>query len=120
MYTRIFTYILALIFFASGGAKLLSLTFEVEAFTRWGYSIAFMYLVGALEFLGAIGLLIPRISALTSLCLTLLMFGAIGTHLVHMEWLMLVIASAITLCSFSLSWSKRTEIKTLLSCFRAH
>ena len=36
---NIIRYILALIFFASGAAKLAGLEFEMVAFERWGYSI---------------------------------------------------------------------------------
>ena len=69
MNARISSYILALIFFASGGAKLLSLPFEVDAFLRWGYPREFMYFTGIVEIIGAFGLLITRLSSLSSLCL---------------------------------------------------
>ncbi|MFQ3210466.1 MAG: putative oxidoreductase [Colwellia sp.] len=118
MTTRISSYIIALIFFASGGAKLLSLPFEVEAFARWGYPIEFMYFTGVVEFVGAIGLLIPRLSSFASLCLAMLMLGAIATHLIHKEWLMLTVASAITLAAFWRAWSGRAEVKQLLITLR--
>ncbi len=113
MSLRITSYILALIFAASGSAKLLSLPFEVEAFTRWGYSPAFMYVTGALEVLGAIGLLIPRLSSLASLCLAALMLGAITTHLLHGEWPMLAVASAIMLTAFFRGWAGRADINAI-------
>ncbi|MEW6997456.1 DoxX family protein [Colwelliaceae bacterium BS250] len=118
MITRISSYIIALIFFASGGAKLLSLPFEVEAFARWGYPIEFMYFTGVVEFVGAIGLLIPRLSSFASLCLAVLMLGAIGTHIVHKEWLMLAVASAIALAAFWRAWFGRAEVKQLLITLR--
>ena len=118
MNTRILSYILALIFFASGGAKLMSLPFEVEAFARWGYSSEFMYFTGVVEFVGAIALLIPRLSTFASLCLAMLMLGAIGTHLAHKEWLMLAVASVIALAAFWRAWSGRAEIKQLIISLR--
>ena len=118
MSTRILNYIIALIFFASGGAKLLSLPFEIEAFARWGYPIEFMYFTGVVEFVGAIGLLIPRLSSFASLCLAFLMLGAIGTHLVHKEWLMLAVASVIALAAFWRAWSGRAEVTQLLVALR--
>ncbi|MBU1309584.1 MAG: DoxX family protein [Gammaproteobacteria bacterium] len=115
MNSRNLSYFLALIFFASGGAKLLSLPFEVEAFARWGYAIEFMYFTGAIELVGALGLLLPRLSSFTSLCLGGLMLGAIGTHLVHNEWLMFSVASAIAVAAFWRAWSGRKEICQLIT-----
>ena len=115
MTTRILNYMLAFIFFASGAAKLLSLPFELEAFVRWGYPIEFMYFIGVAECLGAIGLLIPRLSSFAALCLTALMLGAIATHLVHQEWPMLAVASAIALATCWRAWTGRSEIRQLLT-----
>jgi putative oxidoreductase len=120
MNTRILTYLLALIFFVSGGAKLLSLPFEVEAFSRWGYSSAFMYFTGMLEIFGAMGLLLTRLSAFSSLCLGVLMLGAVGTHVVYKEWLMLIVASSIALALFWRAWFARGEIYQLFQNFGLH
>ncbi|AQQ66362.1 hypothetical protein Mag101_00885 [Microbulbifer agarilyticus] len=117
MLIRITIYSLALIFTLSGGAKLLSLPFEVEAFERWGYSLPFMYTIGLLEVAGAVGLLAPRVSALASLCLAVLMLGAIATHLIYGEWPMLVVASVIAFTSGWRGWSGRADIKKLIARF---
>ena len=106
--------LLVIIFLLSGVAKLGSLQFEVDAFTRWGYPLWFMYLTGVLEVAGAIGLLLPRWSALAGACLAGLMVGAVLTHLVHAEWPMLVIAAAIMLLSGWHGWRGREAIKQLL------
>jgi uncharacterized membrane protein YphA (DoxX/SURF4 family) len=95
MSQRILTWLLALVFFASGGAKLAALEFETEAFARWGYPPWFMYLTGVLEVAGAIGLLLPRLATLAAACLAALMIGAVATHAMHAEWPMLGIASLI-------------------------
>lgn len=113
MSVRISSYVLALVFAASGGAKLVALPFEVDAFSRWGYQPAFMYFTGVLEVAGAIGLLVPRLSALASLCLAGFMLGAIGTHLIHGEWPMSVVASAIASLAAWRGWSGRGEIRRL-------
>jgi uncharacterized membrane protein YphA (DoxX/SURF4 family) len=118
MNQRILSYILAFIFLASGGAKLLSMSFEIEAFERWGYPIEFMYFTGIVECLGALGLLVPRLSSLASACLSLLMVGAMGTHFVHKEWLMLIVAFLITLAAFWRGWSGRAEIKEILATLK--
>lgn len=107
MSPRIAGYLLALVFALSGGAKLLALPFETEAFARWGYPMEFMYLVGALELAGAIGLLLPRLSALAGFCLAALMLGAVRTHALHGEWPMLAVASALLALAFWRGWRGR-------------
>lgn len=110
--------ILAIIFLLSGGAKLAGLAFEVEAFSRWGFPIWFMYLTGILEVTGGAGLLWPRFSALAAACLACLMLGAIMTHLIHSEWVMLVIATSIMLLAVWHGWQARDDIKQLYKRIR--
>lgn len=106
--------ILALVFALSGAAKLAGLEFEVQAFARWGYPLWFMVAVGAAEVTGALALLVPRLQALAAAALSALMVGAIGTHVIHAEWGMLAIASAIFALSAWRAWRGRAEIATLL------
>jgi len=113
MTARILTYLLAVIFLASGAAKLIGLPFETEAFARWGYPVEFMYLTGVLELAGAVGLLLPRLSALAALCLAALMLGAVGTHVLHAEWVMAGVALAIQLTAFWCGWRGRGEVLRL-------
>ena len=110
--SRIVSWILALIFLLSGGAKLAGLEFEIEAFTRWGYPLWFMYLVGTLEVAGGIALLVPRVSALGSAGLAAFMTGAVATHVVHAEWAMLVVALAIMLTA---AWRARAGTSDILA-----
>ncbi|MEW6590520.1 MAG: DoxX family protein [Pseudomonadota bacterium] len=117
MTTRILSYILAALFIASGGAKLASLPLEVEAFARWGYAPVFMYVIGVLEVAGAVGLLIPRLSALASLCLAGIMVGAVATHAIHAEWPMLGLALAILAAAAWRSWRGRADIVLLGSAW---
>lgn len=88
---RILTGGLAVIFLASGVAKLAALGFEQAAFARWGYPLWFMYAVGAAETLGALGLLTP-LRRWAAGGLLLLMLGALQTHLRFAEWGMLLLA----------------------------
>lgn len=107
--------LLSLIFLWFGSAKLLALPFETEAFARWGYPLWFMYVTGALEVLGAIGVLLPRWSALAAACLALLMVGAVSTHALHAEWQMLAVASGILALAAWHGWNGRREIRGLRS-----
>lgn len=114
MSTRLINGLLSVIFLASGAAKLASLEFEVTAFERWGYPLAFMFLIGALEVAGGIGLLLRRWSALAAAALTPLMWGAMGTHLLHQEWPMLGLATAIMALCARQAWLARASLVTTL------
>ncbi len=107
--------LLALIFLASGLAKLASLEFELVAFERWGYPIWFMYLIGAVEVIGGLGLLIQRFSAAAAAALAVMMIGAIGTHVIHSEWGMLAAASLIFVMSAVRAYLGRTDVRSLIS-----
>ncbi len=52
----------------------------VAQFEAFGYSMAFARLIGVLEILGGLALLVPRIAVPGACTLTVLMLGAIGTH----------------------------------------
>lgn len=49
-------------------------------FEAWGYDGRFALVIGVLELLGAIGLLLPRTAGWAALGLSVIMLGAIGTH----------------------------------------
>ncbi len=106
--------VLALVFFLSGAAKLLAMDFEVQAFTRWGYPLWFMYLTGLAEIAGAAGLLVKRLSGLAALGLTGLMTGAVLTHVMHAEVAMGLIAALIWGAAASVAWRRRQEVLVLL------
>ncbi|WP_219838254.1 DoxX family protein [Paenibacillus sp. R14(2021)] len=84
--TRIVQGLLVLAFIMFGFMKLTGNAQQVELFTEdFGYSKGFMYLVGACEVLGAIGLAVgfrkPKITLLASFGFVLLMAGAVFSHL---------------------------------------
>ena len=114
MKIKMITDLLALIFFLSGGAKLLGLEFELEAFGRWGYPLWFMYLTGVIEVAGAVALMIPRLSSVAALGLSGVMVGAVATHLMHSEWMMLVIASVILLIAVWRACAGRIDIRRFI------
>lgn len=74
--------LLAALFAFAGVNKLFGLQREMlDQFARMGAGPWFRYLVGALELAGAVGLLIPRLSALAALGLAGVMAGAVVAHL---------------------------------------
>ncbi|MGB2913022.1 MAG: DoxX family protein [Pyrinomonadaceae bacterium] len=68
--------------------KLMSSADVVANFERWGLPGKMYLVIGAFEMLGAIGLLIPKTSALAAIGLIMIMMGALYTHLTHGEMLM--------------------------------
>lgn len=77
--------LLALLFLAAALPKLTSAVAMVERFQRWGYPDNFYLLVGSVEVLGAIALLIPRVTSYGAAALILVMIGASVTHLLNAE-----------------------------------
>lgn len=111
----VLTLLLMLVFLASGSAKLASLEFELLAFARWGYPLWFMYLTGTIEVLGGLLLLWPRVTSLVAAGLGCFMVGAIATHVVHAEWPMAVLATAIMALGLWRGWLGRAEVRALLA-----
>ena len=56
-----------------------------EMFGDWGYPAWFAILIGALELAGGIGLLVPKLLRFAVYGLTIIMFGAMYTHLANGE-----------------------------------
>lgn len=107
------TALLSLIFVLSGSAKLGGLEFEIQAFDRWGYALWFMYAIGMAELAGGLALWWSRMSAWAAAGLSMLMMGAVGTHILHAEWGMLTIASAIFGLSLWRTWQGRAAFSAL-------
>ena len=84
----IITIALAVLYFMAGGSKFVGMqpTWAVN-FDLWGYPGWFLYLVGAVEFIGAVLLIIPSIALLGSVALGTIMFGAFWTHIANGEYL---------------------------------
>jgi len=79
------TVTLAAFFLLAGGLKLRGAPSQVDSFAHWGYAAWFLYVIGAIEAVGAIGLLVPRLACFAVLLLGGTMLGASLTHLVHNE-----------------------------------
>jgi uncharacterized membrane protein YphA (DoxX/SURF4 family) len=52
-------------------------------FRVWGYPEHFYLVVGAIEVLGGIGLLVPRLASACAVVLMIVMAAAAATHLLH-------------------------------------
>ncbi len=102
--------LLAAVFAAAGGAKLIGVQMMVETFAAIGLGQWFRYLTGALELVGAVGLLIPALAGFASLLLAAVMVGATLAHLVILPGSPL---PAVVLFALSLlvAWAHRSAIE---------
>ncbi|TQV81533.1 DoxX family protein [Aliikangiella coralliicola] len=105
MKIKVITYVLALIFLLSGGAKVAGLEFEIVAFERWGYPLWFMYFTGVAEVAIGIGLSANILRKYAAMASCPIMLGAIGTHAINSEWPMFAIAFTIFLLCVTLALS---------------
>lgn len=64
-------------------------------FVAWGYTANFALGIGVLQFIGALGLLLPRTAGWSALGLSVIMLGAIGTHVAHGEHLLAIVPLAL-------------------------
>jgi putative oxidoreductase len=93
---------------ASGTPKLLGIESAAEGFDLIGWGDWFMYLTGALEVAGGIGLLIPRVAGLAAIGLSLLMVGAAIFNAAILDYP--VITPLILLVLFAgIAWVRRYQ-----------
>jgi putative oxidoreductase len=78
--SRILRVILTIIFAIAAGMKFAAVPFEVAGFERFGYPLWFMYVIGALQLLGAALLCVRGFNAAGATLLAILMAGAVGSH----------------------------------------
>ena len=77
--------LLAVLFTIQGVLKLASSPHWVSRFRGWGYPDHFYFVVGLAELVGAILLLIPRLTRWGAALLIVVMIGATATHAIHHE-----------------------------------
>jgi putative oxidoreductase len=104
--------LLALTFAMAGFAKVSGSPAMVEMFATIGIGQWFRYVVGALEFAGAIGLLVPRLSGLAALGLICLMAGATLTNVLVLGTSPLL-PIALMLMSALVAWGRWPRTKAL-------
>ena len=101
------TIFLALLFLVEGGSKLLFDAGTIKNFHKWGYPTWLVFVVGLLEFPGAILIVIPRLALLGTALLAVDMAGAIVTGAVQ-GILPIVLFSAFILGLVALiGWARR-------------
>ena len=80
--TWILTLLLAVVMVGPGSQKFTGPTWQ-RMFRTWGYPEGFYLVIGAIEVIGGIGLLIPRIASYSAITLSLVMLGAAATQILR-------------------------------------
>ncbi len=100
---------LALVFLGAGASKLAGEPAMVTMFADIGAGQWLRYVVGSLDVAGALGVLVPRLSALAAAGLALLMVGATATNLAILgaaPWLPL----GLLLLAALVAWAGRDRL----------
>lgn len=102
--------LLTVVFLVAGGMKFAAVPFEVAGFARFGYPLWFMYVVGALQLLGAVLLWTRGCVALGAGLLAVLMVGAVGSHLLAGDPALMPLPAFVLLILLSgVAYARRSE-----------
>ena len=80
--TWILTLLLAVLIAGPGWQKFTSPVWQ-RMFRTWGYPEGFYLVIGAVEVIGGIGLLIPRVASYSAIVLAIVMIGAAATQILR-------------------------------------
>jgi putative oxidoreductase len=80
--TWLLTLLLAVVMVGPGSQKFTSPTWE-RMFRTWGYPDGFYLVIGAVEVIGGIALLIPRVASYSAIMLAVVMIGAAATQILR-------------------------------------
>ncbi|MCZ6599634.1 MAG: DoxX family protein [Acidobacteria bacterium] len=98
------TLFFALLFFQVGVGKFAAFDAWSERLAGWGYPAGSNVVIGAVELLGAIALLVPRVAGYGAVTLGAVMLGACGTHLLHGEGKSAAFTAVLAVLLFTLAW----------------
>jgi uncharacterized membrane protein YphA (DoxX/SURF4 family) len=80
--TWLLTILLAVVMIGPGSQKFTGSTWE-RMFRQWGYPDGFYLVIGAVEVIGGLGLLIPRVASYSAIVLAVVMLGASATQVLR-------------------------------------
>jgi uncharacterized membrane protein YphA (DoxX/SURF4 family) len=110
------TGIIALLLLSGGVAQVTLQPQNVEGFTRLGYPIYFMVLLGVWKLLGGIALLVPRFPRVKEWAYAGIFIdfsSATVTHAVHGDGVGHILPPLICIAILFASWALRPESRTL-------
>jgi putative oxidoreductase len=105
--------LVALVFFAAGGAKLAGVPYMVHLFSQIGIGQWFRVVTGLVEISGAIALVYPRLASLGGLWLAGTMFFGTLTHIFVLQTTP-VPAIVLGLLNLAIVYLRRDELASLV------
>ncbi|WP_288251602.1 DoxX family protein [uncultured Hydrogenophaga sp.] len=105
--------LLACVFLAAGGAKLVGAQQMIDVFNEVGIGQWFRYFTGAIEVIAGLSLFIPAISGIGALFLACTMVGAVITHMFIIGGSSIGASILLVLC-LAVAWLRRDETRTTL------
>lgn len=114
------TGIVALLLLSGGVAQVTLQPQNVEGFTRHGYPIYFMVLLGVWKLLGGIALLVPRFPRVKEWAYAGIFIdfsSAVVTHAVYGDGVGHILAPIVCIGILFASWALRPESRTLGTLF---
>jgi uncharacterized membrane protein YphA (DoxX/SURF4 family) len=96
-----------------GIAKLTSSTNWVTRFRAWGYPDHFYFVIGAVEVVGAMMLLVPKLAGFGGIILICVMIGATATHVLNDEPQVLSAVMIMALLMI-VTYMRRSSLQSLL------
>jgi uncharacterized membrane protein YphA (DoxX/SURF4 family) len=103
--------LLALFFVAMGLPKMLGLGGWAGRFASWGYPPWFVVLVGVGEIGSAVMLLIPPLARRGAAGLSVIMLGAVATHLRYGEHARVVVPLILFTLLMLVAWARRPRFR---------
>lgn len=86
----VFQVLMGILYLIEGVPKVISIPEVVVMFENWGYPYGFYLIIGGLELLGGFLLFHPKSAGYASIFLSVVMIGAMSTHIIHDEGLIVL------------------------------
>lgn len=110
--------IVALSMLSASLTKVTAYPASVETFDKIGFGSWFMYAIGALELAGAIAVLVPILSGLAALGVSLLLVGAIITEFLIGDSAAAIVPAIYLIPAVIVAWGRRDRTTQLISRLR--
>ncbi|MGL1887827.1 MAG: DoxX family protein [Reichenbachiella sp.] len=82
--------LMGILFLIASAGKVISHPEAIQNFENWGYPPGFYMIIGLLELIGGVLLFYPKTAGYASIILFSVMIGAVITHILHAEWIILL------------------------------
>jgi uncharacterized membrane protein len=92
----------------------------VAGFNAMGFGVVGMYIIGALEVAGVLGLLIPRLTGLAASCLVALMIGAVTVTVLLDGVEMVALPATVGVFAATIAWGRRGSTAELVALVRRY